>query len=292
MCKIITVIGPTSSGKSDLAVHIAKQFNGEVISADSRQVYRGLDIGSGKITKEEMEGIPHHLLDVEDPKNVFTVANFKELAEQKIEEIISRDKVPIIAGGTGFYIDALIHNMSIPEVPPNEKLRENLEKKSIDELLKELEEKDPDRAETVDRSNKPRLIRALEIVEVLGKVPQLKTNKRYDVLQIGIKTDALREKIHNRLLRRIDEGMIEEIENLHKSGLTYERMEQLGLEYRYVSRFLQGKITKGEMIEELEIKITQFAKRQMTWFKRDESTKWFYFEETNKIDQELSNFLL
>lgn len=291
MYKIITVIGPTSSGKSDLAVHIAKKFNGEVISADSRQVYRGLDIGSGKIMKEEMEGIPHHLLDVEDPKNVFTVANFKELAEQKIEEIVNRGKVPIIAGGTGFYIDALIHNMSIPEVPPNEKLRENLEKKSIEELLEELEEKDPDRAETVDRSNKPRLIRALEIVEVLGKVPQLKTNKKYDVLQIGIKTDALREKIHNRLLRRIDEGMIEEIENLHKSGLTYERMEQLGLEYRYVSRFLQGKITKDEMIEELEIKIAQFAKRQKTWFKRDESIKWFYFEETKSVDQEINKFL-
>jgi len=288
MRKIITIIGPTSSGKSDLAVHIAKKFNGEVISADSRQVYRGLDIGSGKITKKEMGGIPHHLLDVEDPKNVFTVANFKELAEQKIEEITKRGNIPIIAGGTGFYVDALIHNMSIPEVPPNKKLRKKLEKKSINELLEELEEKDPDRAETVDRDNKPRLIRALEIVETLGKVPSLTINKKYNVLQIGIKTDDLRAKIHDRLLKRIDDGMIEEVEGLH---LSLERLEQLGLEYRYVSRFLQGKITKEEMIEELETKIVQFSKRQKTWFKRDPLINWFYVDQTEKIDALVERFV-
>lgn len=287
MHKIITVVGPTSSGKSDLAVHIAKKFNGEVISADSRQVYRGLDIGSGKITKEEMEGVPHHLLDVEDPKNIFTVANFKEQAEQKIEEIVDRGKLPIIAGGTGFYIDALIHDMSLPEVPPNEALREKLDKQSVEELLSELEEKDPDRAETVDRYNKPRLIRALEIVEALGKVPALKTSKKYEVLQIGIKTDDLRERIHTRLLKRINEGMIEEVKNL---GLLPERLEQLGLEYRYISRYLQGQLSKEEMIDELEIKITQFSKRQKTWFKRDPDIMWFYFDETNEIYKEINKF--
>lgn len=291
MQKIITVVGPTSSGKSDLAVHIAKKFNGEVISADSRQVYRGLNIGSGKITKEEMEGIPHHLLDVEDPKNVFTVANFKKLAEIAIEEISARGKIPIIAGGTGFYVDALVNNMSIPDVPPNEKLRKKLEKKSIEKLLKKLEKKDPERAQTVDRDNKVRLIRALEIVDALGKVPTLETSKKYDVLQIGIKTDDIRGKIHPRLLKRIDEGMIEEVERLHREGLSYERMEQLGLEYRYVARFLQGKLAKEEMVEELETKIVQFSKRQKTWFKRDKSIKWFYFEETEKIDSLIRSFI-
>lgn len=291
MQKIITVVGPTSSGKSDLAVRIAKKYNGEVISADSRQVYIGLDIGSGKITNEEMDNIPHHLLDIIDPSNVFTVANFKELAEEKIKEISNRGKIPIIAGGTGFYVDALIHNMSIPDVPPNMKLRRKLEKKSIEKLLRKLEKKDPIRAETVDRNNKQRIIRALEIIKTVGKVPKLEVNKKYKVLQIGIKSDDLREKIHNRLLKRLDEGMIEEVDNLHKKGLSWGRMEQLGLEYRYVTRFLQGQLTKEEMAEELETKIYQFSKRQKTWFKRDRSINWFYFDEAEKIDDLVESFV-
>lgn len=274
--KIIVIVGPTASGKSDLAVKIAKEKNGEVISADSRQVYKGLDIGSGKITKREMRGVPHFLLDVANPKKVFTVADFKKLGQKAIDDILSRGKTPIIVGGTGFYIDALVYDMDIPEVPPNKILREKLEKKSLEQLFTQLQKLDPERADEIDSKNKVRLVRAIEIVKALGKVPKTKKKKQFDVEWIGIDwpDEILKERIHTRLLKRICGGMIKEAENLHAQGLSYKRMESLGLEYRYMARFLKGEISREEMIAELEIKIRQYAKRQRTWFKRNKDIKW------------------
>ncbi len=294
--KIIVILGPTASGKSDMAVILAKKFGGEVISADSRQVYKGLDIGSGKITKREMKGVPHCLLDVASPKRAFSVAEFKRLAEKKAEDILKRGKVPIICGGTGFYIQAIVDDLVFPEVPPNEKLRAELEKQTTDELFKILRSKDPRRAKEIDSKNPHRLIRAIEIAQALGSVPRqyARTDARqYDALQIGIKTDdeKLKERIYTRLIARLRTGMVAEIKHLHESGLTWKRMEALGLEYRYLSRYIRGKITKDEMIEQLNIAIRQFAKRQKTWFKRDKRIKWFALGEMKKVEKEVEKFL-
>lgn len=274
--KIIVIVGPTASGKSDLAVKIAKERNGEIISADSRQVYKGLNIGSGKITKREMRGVPHFLLDVANPKKVFTVADFKRLGQKSINDILSRGKTPVIVGGTGFYIDALVFDMDIPEVPPNKILREKLEKKSLEQLFKELQKLDPERAEEIDSKNKVRLVRAIEIAKAIGKTPKIKKLNKYDAEWIGIDwpDEVLKERIHTRLLKRIKSGMVKEAENLHTNGLSYKRMESLGLEYRYMARFLKKEITREQMISELETKIWQYAKRQRMWFKRNKDVKW------------------
>ncbi len=274
--KLIVVLGPTASGKSDLAVELAKKFNGEVISADSRQVYKGMDLGTGKITKKEMKGVFHHLIDVYSPKKVFTVAEYKKLAEVSIQDILKRNKLPIICGGTGFYIDAVVNGQIFPEVPPNKDLRFKIQDLRIDQLVKMLEELDPERAETVDIKNKVRLVRAIEIATVLGKVPKIKTEKKYNTLYIGINwpKEVLAKRIYDRIISRIKEGMIEEIRKLHTDGVSWKRMFALGLEYRYISLFLQGKLTEEEMIETLYTKICQFKKRQMTWFKRNNNIVW------------------
>jgi len=293
--KILVVLGPTASGKSDMAVVLAKKFGGEVISADSRQVYRGLDIGSGKITKREMKGVPHYLLDVASPKRAFSVAEFKCLAEKKIEDILKRGKIPIICGGTGFYIQAIVDDLVFPEVPPNKELREKLTKKTTAELFKMLKKKDPRRAKEIDSKNPHRLIRAIEIAATIGKVPYLDVGRpnKYDVLQIGIKTDdeKLKERIYTRLLVRMRTGMIAEVRHLHERGLAWKRMEALGLEYRYLSRYLRDKITKDEMIEQLNTATRQFAKRQKTWFKRDKRIKWFVLSAMKKVEKEVGEFL-
>ncbi|MES2416234.1 MAG: tRNA (adenosine(37)-N6)-dimethylallyltransferase MiaA [Patescibacteria group bacterium] len=286
MQKVIVILGQTATGKSDLAVQIAKQVGGEIISADSRQVYTDLDIGSGKITKKEMSGIPHYLLNVANPKRKFTVTQYKKLADKKIEEILKRNKVPIICGGTGFYIDAVVHNMILPEVKPNIKLRKELEKKSETELFKILKNLDAERAKTIDAKNKVRLVRAIEIAQALGKVPMLKKAPiKYEFIKIGLcaPTDILSKRIEKRLLSRIKTGMLLEAKKLHRKGISWKRMEELGLEYRFMALHLQGKITEKEMIEKLQTAIIQYAKRQMTWFKKDNEIKWYTLDQIKKI---------
>ena len=172
--KIIVILGPTASGKSALAVKIAKKINGEIISADSRQVYKGLDIGTGKITRKEMGGVPHYCLDVVSPKKIFTVADFKKCAEKAIEKIFAKNKIPIIVGGTGLYIQAVVDNIVLPEVKPNWRLRKELEKKTTEEMFKMLKKLDPERAKNIDAKNPRRLIRAIEITKEIGKMPKLK----------------------------------------------------------------------------------------------------------------------
>lgn len=270
MDKIIVIIGPTASGKSDLAVYLAEKFNGEVVSADSRQVYKGLDIGSGKITLDEMLDIPHHLLDVTNPKETFTVSDYQKLALKAIDRIVKKGKVPIIAGGSGFYIDSILYKQKFPNVPPNEKLREKLENLSTSQLFEKLQALDPARAETIDSKNRRRLVRALEIVQALGLVPESKMTENFKalVIEIDIKEEKLKDNIKNRLQKRLDEGMIEEVKRLHQEGLSWQKLEDFGLEYRYIAEFLQNKITKEEMINLIEVKSRQFAKRQRTWFKQ------------------------
>lgn len=284
--KILVILGPTAVGKSDLAVELAKQYDGEVISADSRQVYKGLDIGTGKITKKEMRGVPHHLLDVISPKKVFSVELWKKQTEVAIKDIISRGKLPIICGGTGFYIQSIVDNITLPDVPADPTLRKKLALKSVEELFKILKKLDPKRAKNIDSKNPVRLIRAIEIAQALGSVPKAKKAKsEYDFIQIGLTLPApiLHERIHARMLSRMKKGMIAEAEKLHTGGLSYKRMEALGLEYRYLALYLQKKLPKKEMLERLEIEIRQYARRQMQWFKRDARIKWFEPRDTKEL---------
>ena len=292
--KILVILGPTATGKSDLAVKIAKKWNGEIISADSRQVYRGLNIGTGKITKGEMLGVRHHMLDVISPKKVFSVSDWKKQTEKIISEIISREKLPIICGGTGFYIQAVVDNIILPEVPPNKKLRKDLEKKTKEELFSILIKLDHERAGEIDKNNPVRLIRAIEIVKALGKVPKIRIkSSEYRFLQIGLKTRKaeLKLRIRERLISRFKKGMIKEAKNLYKNGLALKRMRELGLEYKYLADYLENKLTKSELIQKLETEIWRYSKRQITWFKRDKRIKWFKPTETNKIEQEIKAFL-
>ena len=293
--KVIVVLGPTATGKSDLAVEIGKRCKGEVISADSRQVYKGLDIGSGKITKREMCGVPHYLLDVVSPKTVFSVAQFKQKAEKAIREIRKKNKIPIICGGTGFYIQSIVDGVTLPKVKANKELRKKLEKQSTEKLFETLVKLDSDRASEIDSKNKVRLIRAIEIAKELGSIPKVKKDSKYNVLQIGLDwpDEVLRQRIHDRLKKRMHQNkMVKEVENLHKEkGVSWKRLEGLGLEYRYVAFYLQNKMSKEEMLEKLETEIWHYAKRQRRWFKRDKRIKWFKPTEKQKICKVVQEFI-
>ena len=274
--KLIAIVGPTASGKTALSIYLAQKLKGEVISADSRQVYRGLDIGTGKVTKKEMAGIPHHLLDIVSPKKQFTVDDFVRLTTKCFDVMIHHNKLPIVVGGTGLYLDMLTGRMSYPAVPPNHALRAKLDTKTPAQLFAMLLKADPARAATIDRHNPRRLVRALEIARALGKSPTPNPEPRYEVLWLGINPPAhkLAANIRKRLVARIKAGMLAEARRLHKAGLSYKRMEELGLEYRYLARLLQGKLTKQEFMEQLEAAIRDYAKRQNTWFKRNKDIKW------------------
>ena len=294
MKPVIIICGSTATGKSALAVEIAKLIDGEVISTDSRQVYTGLDIGSAKITVPEMEGIPHHLIDVADPNTVFTVADFQKLAQEKITDIHARGKMPIICGGTGMYIDAVIYNTTFPEVIANPGLRKELEKYSAEELFKQLQTLDPDRATEIDSQNPVRLIRAIEIATELGSVPKMKQmDSIYETLFIGLELskELLQERIITRIQNRIP-ALFDEIKKLYNSGVSYERLHSFGLEYRYGSEHVQGNITLDEFNELLSTKTWQFAKRQMTWFKRNSEINWFNpINNQQKILKQVQDFL-
>lgn len=308
MRKLLAIVGPTATGKSDLAVLLAKKFRGEVVSADSRQVYWGLDIGTGKVPcdpqpKSSMQratgylhqGIPHHLLDIASPRRTFTVSHYQNRARKAIEKIWKNRKLPILCGGTGFYVRAVVDNIALPEVPPNKKLRERLEAKSIAELYEMLKKLDPRRAREIDRKNPRRLVRAIEIAQHLGKVPRLKQRLRDDretlIVGIDMPDRELKARIKKRLDVRMKQGMVAEVKKLHRGGLSWRRMERLGLEYRYLARFLQGKITRVEMVRQLEREIWHYAKRQRTWFRNDKRILWFKPSQKKKMETLVKNFL-
>ncbi len=305
--KIIVILGPTSSGKSKLAIKIAKKYSayggGEIISADSRQVYKELNIGSGKITKKEMKGIPHHLIGIASPRKIFTVSQYQKLAKKILKNIIERGKLPIICGGAGLYIDALIYNCQFPNVPPQPKLRKKLEKFTTEELFKQLQKLDQRRVKNIDKYNRHRLIRALEIVISTGKpVPSLKQNailsdstipsdsdniiSPYDILKIGINPpkEKLQEKIEKRIKQMLRNGLLNEIKNLRKQKLSWNRIYSFGFEYKYPAFYLQNKINKKEMMDKIIKENWRYAKRQLTWFKRDQKINWIINEKvTNKL---------
>lgn len=274
---IIVVAGPTSSGKSDLAIALARKFNGEIISADSRQVYRGMDIGTGKVTQREQRLARHWLLDVASPTRQYSVARFQREAQKAIRDIVRRGKLPIICGGTGFWIDSLVYGQQLPEVKPNTRLRSRLQKLSAAQLYTRLAKLDPVRAASIDRYNPVRLIRALEIVLSTGKpVPPRTNGSPYEPLYLGVSRplSELKRRIEKRLDMRLRTGMVREVKHLHASGVSWKRLELFGLEYRWVSRYLQGKISRPAMRERLLLDIIHYAKRQMTWFRRNRDVRW------------------
>lgn len=293
--KIIIICGPTATGKTSLSIDIAKQYYGEIISADSRQIYTGLDIGSAKVTQSEMNGIPHHMIDIADLSEVFSVQQYVKMATDIISDIYARDKTIIVCGGTGMYIDSLIYGTSFPKVPPNYELRKQLEQKSVKELYSMLQKQDPRRAKTIDPDNPVRLVRALEVIDAIGVIPKVTKKSKYTTLYIGLDLpkEQLNERIKQRVIDRFEsDNMLQEAIDLHGNGLSYERMEKLGLEYRYMARHLQGHISYDEMVDQLTTKTIQFAKRQRTWFKRNKKIHWFDpMDSENNIDDFVQKFL-
>lgn len=274
----VVLLGPTAVGKTAIGVQIAFHFNGEIISADSRQTYRGLDIGSGKdIDEYVVDGkkIPYHLIDVADLTEEYNVFNYQKDFYVAFQKILKNHHLPVIVGGTGMYLDAIIRNYALPDVPQNEKLRNELKGKPLDELSAIYMKMRPDLHTKNDLLERERVIRGIEIatyIENQSEKVKAEMENRPEVRPFIIGTtfsrEKIRENIYNRLIDRIKNGMVEEVENLHKNGASWERLEKLGLEYKYCALFLQGKIaTKEEMTEKLFIAIRQFAKRQETWFR-------------------------
>lgn len=279
--KIIAIVGQTATGKTGLGIALAERLGGEVVSADSRQVYRGLDLGTGKVTPEEARGIPHHLIDVCDPRERYTVHDFVRDGLTAIADIVARGKVPIVVGGTGMYVDALLGRITLDAPPANEHVRSGLRVQSLEQLQKQLQKLNPEAYARVDLQNRRRVERALEItLSPRRSSPTLNSELstlNYSVTWIGLtlERDALKARITERLDARLALGMLDEARKLHAAGLSYERMEELGLEYRYMARHLQGQISFEEMRTVLVSEIYKYAKRQKTWFKRNTDIQWF-----------------
>ncbi len=291
--KILVIVGPTASGKTSLSIKLAQQFSGEIISADSRQIYKRLDIGTGKVTKEEMCEVQHHLLDIIEPTEVYTASDFKDDGTQAIAEIIQRENLPIIAGGTFFYVDTLLGRITAPPIAPNPELRAKLEENSTEELYNELKERDQRRAADVDPQNRRRLIRALEIIASVGSVPVIPTDEPYDVLTIGIKTEkeALRARFKQRAEEWLEMGYMGEIKTLLDSGLTRERLHEIGFEYVLGLELYDKVITRDEFLQKFIEKNWQYAKKQITWLKKDNTVQWFTKDQTKEIEQIVQSFL-
>ena len=276
MDKLIVITGTTASGKSDITVEIAKKYGGEIVSADSRQVFKGLDLGTGKITKEEMQGVPHYLLDVAEPGEYFSLADFQRLAYEAIDDINSRNKQAFLCGGTGLYINAVVDGYCLQEARPDPKLRKKVEETPIEELIALLKEKDPDALIRVDLKNKRRVERAAEKV-LLGRVGELPKVKRYDSLVIGVTwpRDILYERIGIRLDKRLEMGMIDEVKALRDNGVSDEFLYKLGLEYRYILMYLRGEFSDFDSFKDkLFMEIRHLAKEQMTWFRKRDDIQW------------------
>ncbi|MFH1508790.1 MAG: tRNA (adenosine(37)-N6)-dimethylallyltransferase MiaA [bacterium] len=302
--KLVIITGPTASGKSFLGVKLAKKYDGYVISADSRQIYKGMDVGTGKITKEEIDNVRHFMLDFVKPDEEFTVGQFKKEAEKIIS---SKKRLPFLVGGTGLYIDAVCKNLTIPKIKPNNELRSELENKSFEELHKQLETLDPEIIKTIDLKNKRRLIRALEICLESGRPysEQRKQGKpKYDLLEIGL--DISKEELYNRIDKRIDEMI--EVGNVNENNKTntdlimetkqlldenYSLMlpSMSGIGYKEIAEYLQGAIDLDEAKIRMSTRTKQYAKRQMTWFKRNKNIHWVgdLSEADNLVEKFLAN---
>ncbi|MFH1142889.1 MAG: tRNA (adenosine(37)-N6)-dimethylallyltransferase MiaA [Candidatus Uhrbacteria bacterium] len=302
--KIILVLGPTASGKTSLSIKLAQEFSGEVISLDSRQIYREMNIGTAKEPQDlqpttynlqpySIQGIPHHGIDIVDPDQEMSAAEFKIYAEQKIQEITDRGHLPILAGGTGFWAQAIVDNLQIPAVAPDPELRAKLQERDVESLFSEYQKLDPAGAETIDRHNKLRLIRALEVCIKTGRPfseQQSKGDPKYDVLQLGIETNRseLYTRIDQRVDQMIDEGLVDEVRGLQdKYGC--EALAMTGIGYRQICQHLSGSVTLKDSIEQIKQDTRNYAKRQMSWFRRDKRILWI--NDYDQACQFVSKFL-
>lgn len=272
--KIVAVVGTNASGKSALGIELAKKYHAEIISADSRQVFRGLDLGSGKVTPEEMQGVVHHMIDVREPNEFYSMADFQRLSYQYIEEILGRGRLPMIVGGTGLYVDSVLDGYLLSDREPDLAYRAELEKLTTPELYDMLMKLRPD--VEVEKNNRNRVMRIIERIHD-GDEAMPGKQARYESLRLGVSwpRDVLGKRIDERLERRLEQGMIEEVQGLMDRGATTEFLLGLGLEYRFITQYLIGEIPdKQEMLNKLAIAIKQFAKRQMTWFRRNKDIVW------------------
>jgi len=271
--KLIVIEGTNASGKSGLGVRLAEMYRGEIVSADSRQVYARMDLGSGKITPEEMRGIPHHLLDVRRPGEFFSMADFQALAYEAIDGILARGNQPFLVGGTGLYVDSVTEGYVLSDKKPDPELRARLETFSTPELYDMLREKEPET--DIDPRNRHRVMRRLEKLAAGDEGPSPR-QPRYETLKFGVTwpREILKQRIDERLERRMKEGMVEEVRALLAEGVSEEFLVKLGLEYKYLTWYLTGKMDYDQMTEELGNAIKRFAKRQMTWFRKDPAIIW------------------
>ncbi len=283
--KVIVICGPTASGKTSLSIEVAKKIDGEIISCDSMQIYKDMNIGTAKPTVEEMQGIPHYMLDFVLPSERYSVADFKEAATDRIEDILKREKVPIIVGGTGLYVDALTKNITYPEIEIDLEYRKQLEElikeNGLESLYEEAKKIDEKAMQTISKNDKKRIMRVLEIYHQTGKTKtQLESESRlspppyeYIVFAINMEREKLYERINKRVDIMIDQGLIEEVKALTKKYEEFPTAMQ-GLGYKEVVSYLKKEITKEEMIEKLKMETRRYAKRQLTWFRKDENIKW------------------
>ena len=271
--KLIVIEGTNASGKSSLGVSLAERFGGEIVSADSRQVYERLDLGSGKITPEETRGIPHHLLNVRKPGEFFSMADFQRLGFEAIDGILSRGRVPFLVGGTGLYVDAVADGYELSDRAPDHSLRAHFETFDTPALYEMLKKQLPDT--DIDPRNRHRVMRALERLAADDYQPAGKS-PRYTLLKLGVTwpREILKQRIDERLEKRLQEGMVDEVKALLEEGVSEEFLVKLGLEYKYLTWYLTGRIGYDQMVEELGNAIKKFAKRQMTWFRRDPRIHW------------------
>ena len=293
--KLIVILGTNASGKSGLGIELALKYGAEIVSADSRQVFKGLDLGSGKVTEEEMKGVPHYLLDVAEPGDFYSLKDYQEQAYAAIDNIIEKGKVPFLVGGTGLYVNAIVDGYELTEAPVDEDLRKKVEAMSIGELRCLIEERLEKVPDNLDLKNKRRLERAAEKL-LMGKPLNLESVKRYDTLCLGVtwERQKLYKRIEERLDRRLEQGMIEEVEGLLECGVSDDFLYRLGLEYRYILLYLRGRFaSKDEFREELFKEIRHLAKEQMTWFRKRKDITWLDMEGDpfGEADTLISGFL-
>ena len=272
--KVVAVVGTNASGKSALGIALAKKYDAEIISADSRQVFRGLDLGSGKVTPEETQGVPHHLIDVREPNEFFSMADFQRMAYRAIDEIRGRGRLPMIVGGTGLYVDSVLDGYLLSDKEPDLAYRAELEKLTTPQLYDMLLELKPD--VQVEKNNRNRVMRIIERIHDGDEATPGK-QARFESLRLGVSwpREVLNRRIDERLERRLEQGMIEEVQRLMDEGATTEFLLGLGLEYRFITQYLIGEIPDRQaMLDKLAIAIKQFAKRQMTWFRRNPEIVW------------------
>ena len=292
--KVIVICGPTASGKTALSIELAKKINGEIVSADSMQIYKKMDIGTAKTTKEEMQGIKHYMQDFVEPNLRYSVADYKKDAEMAIEEILKKGKTPIVVGGTGLYVDSLVYGIEYQDIKLDEKYREELEervqKEGLEKLYEEATQIDSEAMKKISHNDKKRIMRVLEIYKATGKnkteqeIESRKSGVKYDykVYAINMDREVLYDRINKRVDFMIDEGLIEEVKKILKKYKEFPTAMQ-GLGYKEVVEYLDGKISKEDMIEKIKQETRRYAKRQITWFKKNKQTIWIGPHDLQKI---------